>query len=251
MKANNHGHTHDTKVAHPASMGAGERIIVVDDDASVRDAVADYLERHGYRVQRAGGGQELDALLTGGPPDLLVLDVMMPGEDGIAICRRLCARGLRILMLSAAGEPCDRIVGLEIGADDYLVKPFEPRELLARVRALLRRGEHAAAGAGPIFLFTGWRYDPAGRVLQHPSGNGVLLTGAEHLLLSAFVERPGRVLSRAQIIDLTRGPDADQFDRAVDLSVSRLRRKLGEDGPRLIETVRGDGYRFRREVRRA
>jgi two-component system OmpR family response regulator len=232
-------------------MGAGERIIVVDDDPSVRDAVADYLERQGYDVQRAGGGEELDALLDRGPPDLLILDVMMPGEDGIAICRRLSVRGLRILMLSAAADPCDRIIGLEIGADDYLVKPFEPRELLARVRALLRRGDNAAAGAGPIFMFGGWRYDASARVLQHPARGGVYLTAAEHLLLTAFLERPGRVLSRDQIIHLTRGPGAEAFDRAVDLAVSRLRRKLEGDGARLIETVRGDGYRFHAGVRRA
>lgn len=232
-------------------MGSGERIIVVDDDASVRDAVRDYLVRHGYRVETASGGEALDAQLATAPADLVILDVMMPQEDGIAICRRLATRGLRILMLSALCEPSDRIVGLEIGADDYLVKPFEPRELLARIRALLRRGDAGAEGARSLFLFAGWRYDAARRRLQDPEGRVVLLAPAEHVLLRTFLECAGRLLSRDQILELTRGPAAEPFDRAVDLAVSRLRRKLGADGPRLIETLRGGGYCFAPVVRRA
>lgn len=245
------GHNSDTLPAQKALMGSGERIIVVDDDASVRSAIADYLRRHGYDVREAAGGAELDRLLRDKPADLLILDVMMPQEDGIAICRRLAVRGLRILMLSALADPCDRVLGLEIGADDYLTKPFEPRELLARIRSLLRRGNSALASAAPLFLFAGWRYDADARMLQHPSGDGVTLSAAEHILLTMFLERPGRVLGRDQIMEITRGPHAEPFDRAIDLGVSRLRRKLAGHGERLIETVRGAGYRFASPVRRA
>lgn len=238
-------------VAQAVPMGSGERIIVVDDDDSVRDAVRDYLIRHGYRVETAPDGVGLDALLAVAPADLVILDVMMPQEDGNAICRRLSARGLRILMLSALCEPLDRVVGLETGADDYLAKPFEPRELLARIRALLRRGDSGADAVRPLFLFAGWRYDAGARSLRDPAGQPVALAPAEHVLLQMFLERAGRLLSRDQILALTRGPTAEPFDRAVDLAVSRLRRKLGDEGSSLILTLRGGGYRFAPVVRRA
>jgi len=172
---------------------------------------------------------------------------MMPGEDGLAICRRLAPRGLAVLMLSALGDVTDRVVGLELGAADYLVKPFDPRELLARVRALLRRSQPPAEAA---YAFAGWRYDPGQCRLSDPDGATVLLTPNEHVLLRAFLDRPGRLLTRGQLLDLTHGPDAEPFDRAIDLAVSRLRRKLGEAGPEMIETVRGAGYRLRTAVRR-
>lgn len=230
----------------------GARILVVDDDASIRDALCDYLGRHGFQVRGADGAPAMDQALASGGADLIVLDLMMPGEDGLSVCRRLRPGGPPVLMLSAAGETTDRIVGLEVGADDYLPKPFEPRELLARVRAVLRRWE-AAAGAEPaqVLRFAGWSFDLLGRRLDDPDGRSVPLTAGEAALLRVFLERPGRVLSRNQLLDLARGPAADSFDRAVDLQVSRLRRRLeGGGGAELIETVRGEGYRFTAAVRR-
>jgi len=227
------------------------RIVVVDDDASIRDAVRDYLSRHGYRVRCADGGGALDRTLAAESADLVILDLMMPGEDGLSICRRLRPHGPAVLMLSAMGETTDRIVGLELGADDYLPKPFEPRELLARVRAVLRRAAEAGPAGGPVLLFAGWRMDLAARTLHSPEGRAIPLAGREWALLRSFVENPGRLLTRHQLLDLAGGPDTDSFDRAVDLQVSRLRRRLGESGGgALIETVRGEGYRFTAPVRR-
>lgn len=228
------------------------RILVVDDDASIRDALCDYLGRHGFEVRGADGGAAMDRALAAEDADLVVLDLMMPGEDGLSICRRLRPHGPAVLMLSAMGETTDRVVGLEIGADDYLAKPFEPRELLARVRAVLRRPAATEAASGSVLLFAGWRLDLVRRELRGPHGRPVALTGGEWALLRVFAEHPGRVLTRNQLLDLARGPEADSFDRAVDLQVSRLRRKLGErGGAELIETVRGEGYRLAASVRRA
>jgi two-component system OmpR family response regulator len=227
---------------------APPRLIVVDDDSSIREALADYLGRHGFDVRAVGGGAALDAALGQAGADLIILDLMMPGEDGLSICRRLQGKGIPILMLSAMGGTPDRIVGLEIGAADYLAKPFEPRELLARVRAVLRTAQ--AAADGPPFppdelCFDGWRLNRAERTVHDPAGERMILTGGEFALLQAFAERPGRLLSRDALIDLSRGPQAEPFDRSVDLGVSRLRRKLAaRGGGRLIETVRGEGYRF-------
>jgi two-component system, OmpR family, response regulator len=231
-------------MTHPAD------IIVVDDDESVRDAAADYLGRHGFSVRTASGGASLDRALAEAPADLVILDLMMPGEDGLSICRRLAAEGPPVLMVSALGAITDRVVGLELGAADYLPKPFDPRELLARVRAVLRR--HAdPAEARPAFLFEGWRFEPDDGRLADPQGRDIALTRGELALLAAFVERPGLLLGRDRLLELTRGPDAEPFDRAVDLSVSRLRRKLeGAGGGAMIETVRGLGYRFGPAVRR-
>lgn len=237
-------------------MDAPARLIVVDDDASIRDALADYLRRHGFLVDAADGATALDALLAKGLPDLLVLDWMMPGEDGLSVCRRLQAHAVPILMLSAMGQSSDRVIGLEMGADDYLSKPFDPRELLARIRALLRRRRRATAQeeADPEWRFDGWRYWPAQRRLVAPDGTDVVLTPGEQLLLQALAERPGRVLSRDRLLQLTRGDDAEGFDRAIDLAVSRLRRKLAHahpGGDALVQTLRGEGYRFAAEVQRA
>ena len=229
----------------------GARILVVDDDASIRDALCDYLGRHGYRTRGADGGAAMDRALAADGADLLVLDLMMPGEDGLSICRRLRPGGPPVLMLSAAGETTDRIVGLELGADDYLPKPFEPRELLARVRAVLRRRETTASESEPALLFAGWRWDRLSRGLSDPEGRPVVLTAGETALLRVFLERSGRVLSRGQLLELARGAEVESFDRAVDLQVSRLRRKLeAGGGAGLIETVRGEGYRFTPAVRR-
>ncbi|MCD7097906.1 response regulator transcription factor [Stenotrophomonas sp. MMGLT7] len=222
------------------------RVAVVDDDDSVRCALGDYLSRNGYAVELAADGQALDRLMALQPVDLVVLDLMLPGEDGLSICRRLLQSGTPVLMLSALGSAMDRVVGLETGADDYLAKPFEPRELLARLRAILRReGRTRPSPPRRAIVFDGWRLEPEEQRLFDPDGEPLALTAGEFALLEAFAAHPGRLLSRDRLLDLTRGPVAESFDRAVDLAVSRLRRKLagrGADG--LIETVRGRGYRF-------
>lgn len=229
---------------------AASNILVVDDDTSIRDAIAEFLGGHGYKVRTAGSAAACDRELAAAPADLVVLDVMMPGEDGLSLCRRLAPAGTPILMLSALDAVTDRIVGLEVGAWDYLTKPFEPRELLARVRALLRRqgAERAGGGLG----FAGWWLNVEERRLRDPAGRLVSLSEGEHALLAAFVRRPGRVLTRDALLDLARGLDAASYDRAIDIAVSRLRRKLAEADPApLIETVRGAGYRFLPSVRPA
>ena len=231
-------------------------ILVVDDDASIRDAIADFLGLHGYAVRVAENAAACDRALAAASADLIVLDVMMPGEDGLSLCRRLGAGGTPILMLSALDAVTDRIVGLEVGAWDYMTKPFEPRELLARVRALLRRPAADRAGqpydTREALSFAGWRFDIEERRLRDPAGRAMVLTEGEHALLAAFVRRPGRILSRDVLLDLARGVDAAPYDRAIDIAVSRLRRKLAEADPApLIETVRGAGYRFLPAVQRA
>ncbi len=231
-------------------MSATADILIVDDDASLRTALGEYLSGAGYAVRVADGGAAMDARLAEAVPDLVVLDVMMSGEDGLAICRRLQGRA-PVLMLSAMGETTDRIVGLEVGAADYLPKPFEPRELLARIRAVLRRPVRSEEGADRPLAFEGWRLEAEARRLTDQAGAPVDLTSGEFALLLTFVGAAGRILSRDQILENTHGPLAENFDRAVDLAVSRLRRKLERPGQTpLIETVRGAGYRFRAAVRR-
>ncbi|MDB5450116.1 MAG: hypothetical protein JWQ52_1244, partial [Phenylobacterium sp.] len=207
---------------------AGARILMVDDDPGIRDVVSDFLGRHGYRVDTAADAQEMERALERGPVDLIVLDVMLPGEDGLAICRRLAVGdgAPPIIMLSAMGEDTDRIVGLELGADDYLAKPCNPRELLARVRAVLRRAEQRSSGSAVSAgcEFAGWRLDLVRRELRSPPGVVVNLSSGEFSLLRAFVERPQRVLTRDQLLEFARGPDSDAFDRAIDVQISRLRR---------------------------
>jgi two-component system OmpR family response regulator len=231
------------------------RIIVVDDDPGIRDVVSEFLVRHGYEVDTAADAGELSQALNAGPADLVVLDVMLPGEDGLQICRRLSSvEGPAVIMLSAMGEETDRIIGLELGADDYLPKPCNPRELLARVRAVLRRrGErrepHDQLGAH--VEFSGWRFDLVRRELRTPDGVIVNLSGGEFSLLRAFVEHPQRVLTRDQLLDFARGPDSDAYDRAIDVQISRLRRKLDDGGgAELIRTIRNEGYMFMAKVSR-
>lgn len=230
-------------------------ILIVDDDREIRDLLARFLVRHDFRVDTAADGREMDKVMAGGRFDLIVLDLMMPGEDGLSICRRLRAdSNIPIVMLTALGEEADRIVGLEIGADDYLPKPFNPRELLARIRAVLRRLEStpaSAQGDRPRSLcFEGWQVDLAARELRDPEGTLVTLTSGEFDLLEALVERPQQVLSRDQLADLTSGRVLGPLDRSIDVALSRLRRKLGEDpkNPRLIKTVRHGGYYFAAEA---
>ena len=225
-------------------------ILVVDDDREIRDLTSRFLRKHGFRVDNAANGREMDSCLTAGNFDLIVLDLMMPGEDGLSICRRLRTESsVPIIILTALGEETDRIVGLEVGADDYLPKPFNPRELLARIKAVLRRGssglDRIDHGESRI-SFNGWTIDVGKRDLKNPDGVLVALTAGEFDLLVALAERPHRVLSRDQLLDLTRGREAGPFDRSVDVQLSRLRRKVEKDpkDPELIKMVHGGGYMF-------
>ena len=229
-------------------------ILIVDDDREIRDLTGRYLRKHGFRVDSAADAKQMDRRLRDGRFDLIVLDLMLPGEDGLSICRRLrAATRIPIVMLTAVAEDTDRIIGLEIGADDYLTKPFNPRELLARIRAVLRRAEGVLPDPeGGALVFAGWRLDPARRELRDPDGVLVELTAGGFDLLAAFVERPRRVLSRDRLLDLTRGRDAQPFDRSIDVQVSRLRRKIEADPkkPEVIKTVRSGGYIFTLPVER-
>jgi two-component system OmpR family response regulator len=232
------------------------RILIVDDDADLRDRVAAYLAEHGYATATAHDGPSMEAVLAAKEVELVVLDVMMPGEDGLSICRRLAeGPGPAVIMLSAMGDDTDRIVGLELGADDYLTKPCNPRELLARVRAVLRRRDEAALGAprrGETLSFLGFTVQPSRRQVKAPNGVSILFTAGEFSLLYAFLSKPQVVLSRERLLELARGGDADVFDRAVDVQVSRLRRKLHACSDReIIKTYRGSGYLFDAKVSRS
>lgn len=232
-------------------------ILVVDDHREIRDAVTRYLEKNGFRASAAQNAIEMDAKLAAGRFDLLVLDVMMPGEGGLSVCRRISAAGsIPILMLTALGEETDRIVGLEIGADDYLPKPFNPRELLARIKAILRRRERvepvAGGFSGRSVAFGNWILNTDKRVLTSVRGNGeTSLTSAEFKLLTVFLERPRLVLSRDQLLDLTSSRSAHVFDRTIDNRVSRLRRKIETNpgNPEIITTIRSGGYCLATDVR--
>jgi two-component system, OmpR family, response regulator len=230
-------------------------VLLVEDDEEISKLVSRFLRSNAIRVSAAGDGREMDRVLRDGRIDLIVLDVMLPGEDGFSLCRRLRATSAHppIIMLTAKAEEVDRIVGLELGADDYLAKPFNPRELLARIRAVLRRGGAAAAAAEPLngrMRFAGWQLDPNTRILLNPDGVRVPLTSAEFDLLLVLCQRPRRVLSRDQLVDLTRGRGAAPFDRSIDVLVSRLRQKMESDprDPMLIKTIRSGGYLFSPEV---
>jgi two-component system OmpR family response regulator len=229
-------------------------IMIVEDDREIRSLLADFLAREGYATVCAEDGTAMDRALAQARPDLIVLDLMLPGEDGLSICRRLRAKGdLPILMLTAKAEDVDRIVGLEIGADDYLPKPFNPRELLARIRAVLRRADGPSAQqAARRLSFGTFVADLDTRNVTGAGEAAVDLTSAEFDLLACFLERPKRVLSRDQLLDWTRGRAADPFDRTIDVSVSRLRRKLALADPNAtvcIKTVRNGGYLFAADVR--
>jgi len=229
-----------------------EHLLVVDDDRELRDLLKRYLSKHGYRVTTAQNGAEMRKAIADWQIDLIVLDLMMPRESGLELCRGLRAHGckLPIIMLTALGEETDRIVGLEMGADDYLAKPFNPRELDARIKAVLRRvRERPDAPRAPgdeVLIFAGWRLDVARRRLESPAGLLVDLRPGEYDLLLALVERSQRVLNRDQLLDITRGREAAPFDRSVDVQIGRLRRKIETDpaNPELIKTVRGAGYVF-------
>lgn len=229
--------------------------LVVDDDAEIRTSLAAYLQGYGWQVSAAADGQVMRQMLAAARPDVIVLDLMLPGEDGLALLRWLGtqADAPPVLMLTARGDTMSRVVGLELGADDYLAKPFEPRELVARLQALLRRvhkGQAALADETRLLRFGRWRFDRLTRQLINADDVGIALSNAEFRLLAAFVQRPGRVLSREQLIELTRAPGAEVNDRSIDLAVSRLRAKLGDTArePSLVRTVRGEGYLFDAEV---
>ena len=237
-------------------MTSPPHILIVDDHREIRDALVKYLERNGMRATSATDAVAMDAALKTGRFDLIVLDVMMPGEDGLSVCRRLRAQGgIPILMLTALGDETDRIVGLEVGADDYLPKPFNPRELLARIKAILRRSERAEVSGGSLagrrLAFDRWVLDTDRRSLTGTDGNEVALTTAEFRLLTVFLERPRFVLSRERLLDLTSGRAAQVFDRTIDNQISRLRRKIEADPakPALIATVWGGGYSLAADVR--
>ena len=225
------------------TMTASANIILVEDDPELQALVGDYLRRAGLDVAICGDGSELDDVWQkSGPPDLVILDLMLPGEDGLEICRRLRAKSdVPILFLTAMADDTDRIVGLELGADDYIGKPFNPRELLARIRAILRRGRpvetrSARLRIGHLLI------DAERREVRSESDVAVPLTAAEFDLLMCFVERPGRVLSRDQLMDWTRSRTHDAFDRTIDVQISRLRKSIGDTDASLIKTVRGHGY---------
>lgn len=228
--------------------------LVVDDDAEIRTSLSAYLQGFGWQVSAAADGGAMRQALAASRPDVIVLDLMLPGEDGLALLRWLGGRpdAPPVLMLTARGDTMSRVIGLELGADDYLPKPFEPRELVARLQALVRRSGRGAVPADDTrcLRFGRWRFDRLSRQLINAEDVGIALSSAEFRLLAAFVQRPGRVLSRDQLIELTRAPGVEVNDRSIDLAVSRLRAKLGDTArePELIRTVRGEGYLFDTEV---
>ncbi|MDI9768850.1 response regulator [Pantoea dispersa] len=229
-----------------------DHILVVDDDRDIRELITDYLIKSGYRATGAANGREMRAVLSSSLVDLVVLDIMMPGDDGLTLCRQLRSdprQNLPVLMLTARSEETDRILGLEMGADDYLIKPFVARELLARIKAILRRTRALPpnlhiTGTGRIIAFGEWQLDTSARHLLDSDGVIVALSGAEYRLLRVFLDHPQRVLNRDQLLNLTQGRDAELFERSIDLLVSRLRQRLREDArePAYIKTVRSEGY---------
>ncbi|MDY0046716.1 MAG: response regulator [Thauera propionica] len=243
-------------------MNHQDHILIVDDDRDIRGLLADYLEKQGLRCSTAADGREMKAVLEQHRIDLIVLDIMMPGDDGLTLCRNLRAAGgpqanTPILMLTARGEDMDRILGLEMGADDYLTKPFVPRELYARIRAVLRRTRALPPNLDAVppanareLHFANWRLDTVNRHLIDTNDTVVALSGAEYRMLSVFLSHPQKILSRDQLMELTQGREADVFDRSIDLQVSRLRQRLGDNArePAIIKTVRNEGYVLAAEV---
>jgi two-component system OmpR family response regulator len=230
-------------------MSETAHILVVDDDRDIRTLLSEYLEKNGYKASAVGEGKAMRRLLEHTHVDLIVLDLMLPGEDGLSLCRELRKDSqVPIIMLTALGDDVERIVGMEMGADDYIAKPFNPRELLVRIKAVLRRTAHAPRD--PLttevrgYRFGDWRLDTTTRELSHVAGSKVALSGAEFRLLSILLNHPTRVLSRTQLMEMIRGRDADPFDRSIDVRISRLRQTLGDDArsPQIIKTVYGEGY---------
>lgn len=237
----------------PGLTQATANMLVVDDDQGIRTLVSEFLQANGFDVAAANDGRAMWSALAAYPqPQLIVLDLMMPGQNGLDLCRELRrTSSVPIIMLTAKGDDIDRIVGLEVGADDYLAKPFNPRELLARIHAVLRRSGVAgrAANAGAMFRFSGWSLDSLKRELTNPVGVVVDLSTGEYDLLLAFLEAPQRVLNRDYLLEQARNRSADSFDRAIDVQISRLRRKIESEGE-MIRTIRGAGYLFAPDVMR-
>ncbi|MCX2546286.1 MULTISPECIES: response regulator [Pseudomonas] len=234
------------------------RLLIVDDDVEILSLLKKFFVQHAYEVEVVTDGQAMWAAIDRARPDTIILDLMLPGEGGLSLCQKIRAQmGIPIIMLTAMAELSDRIVGLELGADDYLTKPFAPQELLARVRALQRRaGEHGhrtSEPARPVMTFAGWHLDITCRELRSPEGVMIPMSGGEFDLLLVFLEHPQRILTREQLIDLTHGQGHDAFDRSIDVQVSRLRRKIEPDSkrPDLIRTVRNGGYMFTAKVSRS
>ncbi|OGA21798.1 MAG: DNA-binding response regulator [Betaproteobacteria bacterium RIFCSPLOWO2_02_FULL_67_19] len=230
-------------------MDSTDQILVVDDDAEIRNLLCDYLRKNGFRATAVADGKAMWAALGRGKYDLIVLDLMLPGDDGLTLCRKLRAEtDTPVIMLTARGEETDRIVGLEMGADDYLAKPFSPRELLARIKSVLRRyrslPQNLRADEARRVRFAGWTLDTVARHLISAAGVVTSLGGTEYQLLRILLSHPNQVLTRDQLMLLAKGRESDPLDRTIDLQVSRLRHRLGDDlaEPRIIKTVRGQGY---------
>lgn len=233
----------------PQTQVTSPHIVVLDDDSKLRHLIGEFLAQHDMRVTGVASGTEARQVLARDPASILVLDVMMPGEDGLSVLRSLADKpgAPAIIMLSALGADTDRIVGLEMGADDYLAKPVNPRELLARVRAVLRRG--TVSKGGEALTENGWRFDPASFTVTAPGGEPVELTTGEFRLAHALASRAGRIVSRETLLEALHGEDGEAFDRAVDVAISRLRAKLAaHGGTALIRTIRGEGYMFARSA---
>ena len=232
------------------------RILVVDDDEDIRSLLADYLGEQGWHISTAQDGTTMQQVLDTAPIDLIVLDLTLPGSDGLTLCRDLRAHSaIPVIMLTARSAPLDRILGLEMGADDYLCKPFEPRELLVRIRNVLRRSQGAVSEVSVLstaWHFADWTLDETTRQLQNSAGLVVMLSGGEYRLLKVLLERPNRALNRDQLLSLTQGRETDPLDRSIDLHISRLRQKLGDDArsPKLIKTLRNEGYLLAANVKR-
>lgn len=244
----------EPQAAHADAAQDTVSILIVDDDPGLRRLIGEFLAQQEFRIFEAESGAAMRSRLAEHHIDIVVIDVMMPGESGLSIVRELSAHSdLGIIMVSALGSETDRIVGLEVGADDYLAKPVSPRELLARIRALLRRRmrDGKTEGAVQSYSFAGWRLDPVRHVLRDPDGVVITLSEGEFGLLLAFVERSQRILTRDQLLDLSRGRTTDSFDRSIDTQISRIRRKLGtRTRDEIIRTVRNEGYIFLPAVRR-
>ena len=230
-------------------MEKADSILIVDDDPEIRRLLVDYLARNGFDAIPARDGREMWQALDRHAIDLVVLDLMLPDTDGLTLCRDLRAKSnLPVLMLTARGEETERIIGIEMGADDYLVKPFNPRELLARIKSVLRRTRSLPPNLRPeparYMCFAGWTLDTASRLLSAPDGVATPLSGGEYRLLRVLLDHPNRVLNRDQLTELIHGREAEAYDRAIDVQISRLRQRLRDDSrePQLIKTVRGEGY---------
>ncbi|KSV80236.1 response regulator [Sinorhizobium sp. Sb3] len=231
-----------------------DHVLIVDDDREIRELVSGYLKKNGLRATAIADGRQMRSFLEGDTVDLIVLDVMMPGDDGLVLSRELRAgkhKAIPIIMLTARSDEMDRILGLEMGADDYLTKPFSARELLARIKAVLRRARMLPPNlqiseAGQLLRFGQWKLDTTARHLIDADGTVIALSGAEYRLLKVFIDHPQRVLNRDQLLNLTQGREAELFDRSIDLLVSRVRQRLGDDArePTYIKTVRSEGYVF-------